>query len=133
MKSIPHLLMLVRAQRFGAMTEGSNAQRVLADKAYASKANRDALKGKHRDGILHKAVRGRPLRQSQNRFNKRISKHRFRIEQCFGTMKRMFGLHRARYFGVTKTHAQMVMAALSQTLLKAADKITLNKETPTIA
>ena len=51
--------MLVRAQRFGAMIEGSNAQRVLADKAYASKANRDALKGKHRDGILHKAVRGR--------------------------------------------------------------------------
>ena len=58
-KSIPHLLMLVRAQRFGAMIEGSNAQRVLADKAYASTANRDALKGKHRDGIWHKAVRGR--------------------------------------------------------------------------
>ena len=115
------------------MIEGRNAQRVLADKAYASKANRDALKGKHRDGILHKAVRGRPLRQSQKRFNKRISKHRFRIEQCFGKMKRLFGLHRARYFGVTKTHAQMVMAALSQTLLKAADKITLNKQTPTIA
>jgi len=48
------------------MIEGSNAQRVLADKAYASKANRAALKGKHRDGILHKAVRGRPLRQSEN-------------------------------------------------------------------
>ena len=115
------------------MIERSNARRVLADKAYTSKANRDALKGKNRDGILHKAVRGRPLRQSQNRFTKRISKHRFRIEQCFGTMKRMFRLHRARYFGVTKTHAQMVMATLSQTLLKAADKITLNKQTPTIA
>ena len=38
------------------------------DKAYASKANRDALKGKHRDVILHKAVRGRPLRQSQKRY-----------------------------------------------------------------
>ena len=50
------------------MIEGSNAQRVLADKAYASKANRDALKGKHRDVILHKAVRGRPLRQSQKRY-----------------------------------------------------------------
>ena len=54
--------MLVRAHRFGAMIEGINAQRVLADKAYASKANRDALKGKHRDSILYKAVRGRPLR-----------------------------------------------------------------------
>ena len=42
------------------MIDGSNAQRVLADKAYASTANRDALKGKHRDGILHKAVRATP-------------------------------------------------------------------------
>jgi transposase, IS5 family len=49
--------------QFGTMIKGSKAQRVLADKAYASRANRAALKGKHRDGILHKAVRGRPLRQ----------------------------------------------------------------------
>ncbi|MDG2403498.1 MAG: hypothetical protein P8M25_00630, partial [Paracoccaceae bacterium] len=47
----------------------------------------------------------------------------------FGTMKRLFGLHRARSFGVAKTHAQMVMAAISQNLLKAANKITLNKQT----
>jgi len=58
-----------------------------------------------------------------------ISKHRFRIQQCFGTMKRLFGLHRARYFGGAKTHAQMVMAAISQNLLKAANKITLNPQT----
>lgn len=51
--------------QFGTMIDGAKAQRVLADKAYASKANRAALKGKHRDGILHKAVRGRPLRASQ--------------------------------------------------------------------
>jgi hypothetical protein len=63
-----------------------------SSKAYASKANSAATKGKHRDGILHKAVRGRPLRQSEKRFNKLISKHRFCIEQCFGTMKRLFGL-----------------------------------------
>ena len=119
--------------QFGTMIDGAKAQRVLADKAYASKANRAALKGKHRDGILHKAVRGRPLRQSEKRFNKMISKHRFRIEQCFGTMKRLFGLHRARYFGVAKTHAQMVMAAISQNLLKAANKITLNPQTSAIA
>ena len=71
---------------FETMIEASNAQRVLVEKAYASK-------GKHRDGILHKAVCGRPLRQSEKRFYKLISKHRFRIEQCFGTMKRLFGLH----------------------------------------
>jgi transposase, IS5 family len=100
---------------FETMIEGSNAQRVFADKACASIANRDALKGKHRDSILHKAVRGRPLRQSEKRFYKLVSNHCFRIEQCFGTMKRLFGLHRARYFGVAKNHAQMVMAPSRKT------------------
>ena len=101
-----------------------NAQRVLADKAYASKANRAALRGKHQDGIMRKAARNRPLRASEKRFNKLISKRRFRVEQCFGTMKRLFGLHRARDVGVATTHAQMAMAAIGQNLLKAANKIT---------
>ena len=64
------------------------------------------------------------------RFNKLISKQRFRVEQSFGTMKRLFWLHRARYFGLAKTHAQMVMAAISLNLLKATNKITLNKQHP---
>ncbi|MEJ6690704.1 MAG: transposase, partial [Paracoccaceae bacterium] len=50
---------LDESPQFESMIERSNAQSVLADKAYASKAIRDALKGKHRDSILHKAVRGR--------------------------------------------------------------------------
>jgi len=82
---------------------------------------------------LHKVVRARPLRQLENGIKKLISKHRFRSEQCFGTLQRLFGLYRAQYFGVAKIHAQMVMAALSQTLLKAAHKITFNRETPAIA
>lgn len=118
---------------FESMIEGTPAQRVLADKAYASRANREALRGKHRDGIMRKAARNRPLRQSEKRFNKLISKRRFRVEQCFGTMKRLFGLDRARYFGLAKTHAQMAMAAISQNLLKAANKITLIHQTPAIA
>lgn len=118
---------------FATMIEGTSAQRVLADKAYASRANREALTGKHRDGIMRKAARNRPLRSSEKRFNKLISKRRFRVEQCFGTMKRLFGLDRARYFGRAKTHAQMAMAAIAQNLLKAANKITLNSQTPAIA
>ena len=78
------------------MIEGSKAQRVLADKAYAAKAKRASLHGKHRDGVMRKAARNRSLRASEKRFNKLISKRRFRVEQCFGTMKRLFGLHRAR-------------------------------------
>ena len=48
-------------------------------------------------------------------------------------MKRLFGLHRARDFGVGKIHAQMAMAAIGQNLLKAANKITLNPQNPAIA
>lgn len=108
---------------FEHMIKGTAAQRVLADKAYASKANRERLRSHARDGIMRKAARGRPLRASEKRFNTLISKRRFRVEQCFGTMKRLFGLHRARYFGQAKTHAQLAMAAISQNLLKAANKI----------
>ena len=118
---------------FGHMIEGAKAQRIMADKAYASKANREKLRGKHRDGIMRKAARNRPLRASEKRFNRLISKRRFRIEQCFGTMKRLFGPHRARYFGVAKTHAQLALAAIGQNLLKAANKITLNPQNPASA
>ena len=55
---IPALPMLARAHSFGTMAKGSKAQQVLADKAYASKANRTAMKGKLRGDILHKVVRG---------------------------------------------------------------------------
>ena len=119
--------------RSGTMIGGSTAQPVLAGKACASKANRAALKGQHRDGIMRKAARNRPLRQSEKRFNKQISRRRFRVEQCLGTMKGPFGLHRARCFGVARTHAQMVMAAIPRNLLKAANRITLIQKTPPIA
>ena len=123
---------------FATMIDGAKAQRVLADKAYASKANRDMLRSRHRDGIMRKAVRGRPLRASEKRFNKLISKRRFRVEQCFGSLKhlfgkRLFGLHRARYFGLAKTHAQLAMAAIGQNLLKAANKIKINPQAQAIA
>ena len=119
--------MLARTHSFGTMRKGSKAQQVLADKAYASKANRTAMKGKHRGRILQKTVHSRPLCPSQKRFNKLIPKQRFGVEQWFGTMRQLFGLPRARHFGAAKIHAQMVMAALSQTLLKAANKITVNR------
>lgn len=114
---------------FETMIEGAKAGRILADKAYASKANRAMLKGKYRDGLMRKAARGRPLRASEKRFNKLITKTRYVVEQTFGTMKRLFGLHRARYFGLQKTHAQMTIAAIVVNLTKAANKIKITKQT----
>jgi len=36
------------------------------------------------------------LRASERRFNGLMAKRRFRVEWCIGTMKRLFGLCRAR-------------------------------------
>jgi IS5 family transposase len=92
---------------------------------------RDGIMGKAVQG--RKAVRGRPLRASEKRFNTLIPKRRFRVEQCFVTMKRLFGLHRARYFGLAKTHARLAMATIGQNLLKAANKIKINPQAQAIA
>jgi len=64
----------------------------------------------------------------QHMFTERHDKRRFRIARCLGTMKWLFGLHRARYFRPARTHARLAMAAIGQTLLKAANKIALPRE-----
>jgi len=87
-----------------------------------SKGNRNQLRGRYRDGIIRKALRGHPLGLAENRFSDLISKHRFRIKQCPGTMKRVFGLYRACYFDFIITHVQLPIAATGQYLLKAAKK-----------
>ena len=102
------------------------AARVLADKGYASAANRNHLKQRQqKSGIMHKAARNRPLTDRQKRANKLISKKRYIVEQCFGTMKRLFGMARARYFGTHKVNAQVLLKGMCMNLLKAANKITL--------
>ena len=127
---------------FATMIDGAKAQRVLADKACASKANRDMLRSRHRDGILGKAGAqgcagapsagfGKALQQAdlEASFPRRaLLRH---PETPFG--KRLFGLHRARYCGLAKTHAHLAMAAIGQTLLKAANKIKINPQAQAIA
>jgi transposase, IS5 family len=103
------------------------ASRVLADKGYASAANRDSLKRQQvKSGIMHKAVRNKPLTARQKHANRLISKKRYIIEQCFGTMKRLFNMARASYVGVDKVNAQVLLKGLCMNLLKAANKITLD-------
>lgn len=50
--------------QFETMIEGADARRVLADKAYASKANRTSLKGRYRDGYVRKAARSERLKNA---------------------------------------------------------------------
>ena len=46
-----------------------------------------------------------------------------KVEQCFGTLKRRFHLHRSRYFGLRRTEAQVRWAAIGFNLLKAHRKL----------
>lgn len=97
---------------------------VLADKAYASKENRSMLSGKGLDdGIMHKAVRGKPLTTQEKIENKEISKIRYRVEQTFGTLKRRFAYVRSSYLGLKKTTSQIYLKAMCMNLLKAANLI----------
>jgi len=97
---------------------------VMADKCYASKANRQYLKERGMaDLIQHKGAKGKPLSPILKRLNTAIGGLRFKVEQAFGTMKRKFHLARARYFGAGKVQAQMCWAALGMNLLKAHRKL----------
>jgi len=111
--------------RLEGMLEFVKAERLYADKGYASEANRDALKGKCKDGIMHKAVRGRGLSHWQKLWNKLISKERYIVEQCFGTLKRAFKFRRASYMGCEKVEAQMRMKAICFNLLKGLRMVEL--------
>jgi len=97
---------------------------VLADKGYASTANRDRLTAHGlMDGIMHKAHRARPLSQLQREDNRRIKSKRWVIEQSFGTLKRRFGFYQARYFGQDKVLGQSLLKAMCLNLLKASNKV----------
>lgn len=102
----------------------SNAS-VLADKGYASRKNRDYLQGKgYRDGIMSKAARGRSLTEQEKARNKGISKFRYVVEQTFGTLKRRYGLFRARYVGRLKTQSELLLCSIAFNLRKAATMLT---------
>ena len=112
----------------GALIEHvAKPEAVLADKGYASAANRAHLNARGiGDLIQYKGARGKPVHPLQTQMNKAIATLRYKVEQAFGTMKRRFHLHRARYFGVAKTQAQMCWAALGMNLLKAWNKLQVN-------
>jgi IS5 family transposase len=104
-------------------------KRTYADKGFASAANREHLRGQGiKSAIMHKAQRNKPLTQRQRNANKAISKTRYIVEQCFGTMKRIFGMTRASYMGTEKVNAQFTIKAMCFNLLKAANKICLIDE-----
>ena len=95
-------------------------QRVLYDKGAASNSNRDYLKSKDlRDGIMRKKPKGKALSVRQRLRNRLISARRFVTERTFGTMKRVYGLHRARYLGLAKVQGEVLLKAMAYNLKRA--------------
>lgn len=93
--------------------------RVRADKGYSSKDNRKYLKEKGlKDGIMHKALKNKPLTNHQARFNKLVSKVRYKVERTFGSITRWFKASIARYVGQAKTHTQHIMEAIAYNLYR---------------
>jgi transposase, IS5 family len=91
--------------------------RVHADKAYASKKHRGALKERGlKNGIQDKAAKNKPLGPRQLARNKAISKIRFVVERTFGGQQRWFGGKILRYQGLAKAHAWHILLAVAYNL-----------------
>jgi len=101
---------------------GVKAKRVMADKGYTSASNRNFLKqNQYKDGIMYKAQKNKPLTKREKLLNKLISKKRYVVEQCFGTMKRKFEFERASYKTKRKVDAQFILKAICSNMLKAVN------------
>lgn len=104
---------LVRASRLPEQT------RVYADKGFCSHANRDKLrKRKLKNGIMDKGTRGHKLSDRQKHRNRLISSVRGIVERGLGTLKRCYGLYRAKYLGLLKVEAEFLLAGLAFNLKK---------------
>ena len=74
------------------MTRGKTR---LYDKGVSSEANREALKKQGlRDGIMRQKPKGKPMSHWNRLRNKATGRRRFVTERTFGTLKRVYGLHR---------------------------------------
>lgn len=116
---------LPETKELDAMTHGlKKGTRVQADKGFFSAENKAILRKKGlKNGLMYKAFRNKPLTKWMSQFNKLISKTRWRIEQCFGTIKRRFCYEKASYFTTDKVDAQFKMKAMCLNLLKAINKV----------
>ncbi len=96
--------------------------RVLYNKGAAYQANSEALKAqKLRGGIMHKKPKGKPMSYWNKVRNKAISKRRFVVERTFGTLKRIYGLARARYISLEKVANEVNLKAIAYHLTRAAN------------
>lgn len=101
------------------MLEHLRQEEIYADKGYFSRSNEELLQSeKRRSRVMKKAFRGSELTFWQKQFNKLVSKKRYIVEQCFGTLKRRFNLSRASYMTRLKVEGQLYFKSICFNLLK---------------
>jgi IS5 family transposase len=88
--------------------------RVYADKGYPSESNSQKVRGHGlKNGIMNKAQRNHPLSFWAKVRNCQISRKRFIVERTFGTLKKWYGMSRARYLGIAKVQGQVLLNAIA--------------------
>ena len=103
-----------------AVRNAGNLKGLYSDKGYASKANRRWLAEQGIvDGIMYSGHASRPLEPIEKQANRLISRVRWKVEQCFGTLKRRFGFSRARYRTTERVESELYWKAICFNLLKA--------------
>jgi IS5 family transposase len=84
----------------------------------------NAQRNRHKAQLnRHKAQKNRPLSQGQRNANKAISKTRYIVEQCFGAMKRLFGMVRASKLGTEEVNAQFTLRRCASTYSRRSTKL----------
>jgi len=95
----------------------SKGKRVLSAPLSDSRRNREYLKSKQlKDGIMRRKMKGKEWGRWSKLRNKLIARRRFVVERTFGTLKRVYGLHRARSIGLEKVHGEAVLKAIAYNL-----------------
>ena len=69
---------------------------------------------------MYKAARGYPLSKAKRLLNRAASEVRGPVERAFDSMKKHYGLARAKYLGPAKMHKQLLLSAMAFNLKKAA-------------
>ncbi|WP_297324073.1 transposase [Nitrosomonas sp.] len=100
------------------------ANRVYADKGSGSERQSAVFKKQIKSAIHASRVQEQTtLVWPCQLANQLISKKRYIVKQCFGTIKRLFRMGRASYFGTVKANAQVILKSICMNLKKAANKI----------
>ena len=98
----------------------NDEQAVYGDKAYYDKRRAKALEARGiKNGLLKRAVRGRPLSESDRARNRELSRVRAEVERPFAIIKAKWGHVRARYIGLFRNKVHFLLLSTAYNIRRA--------------